>query len=342
MRIVAKTATIVSFVSIVGLPLMATGSYAITEIEESSRVNPLDILSGRSRHTSETNRAKRVKRKSPKRATKHTPKRSKNLKKVIYLTFDDGPDKGTANVIRVLREEGVEGTLFFIGRKVERNRALYNQALSMPNLLIANHTYSHADGKYENFYSRASTVVNDVNRAQTIIGGAKYLRLAGRNVWRLPRVYRNDYGLGKARRSTESPKYTVLSSRGYQIYGWDIEWHFDHSTGDPSYGADQMASRISTLYRSQHAVMPGKIVLLAHDNMFRTQSGLQKLRELVQILKADAWEFETISGFSQSTPAVFVRKKMHSQKKVIRIAMSKKEPKIANLKKQKRLLEMLR
>jgi len=342
MRIVTKIAAIFSFVSIVGLPLLATGNYAITETEESNRVNPLDILSGRAGHNSDQNRLKIVKKKSLKRAGKHTLRRNKNLQKVIYLTFDDGPGKGTANVIRVLREEGIEGTLFFIGRKIEKNRALYNQALSMPNLLIANHTYSHANGKYENFYNHISTVVNDVDRAQTIIGGAKYLRLAGRNVWRLPRIYRGDYGLSKTRRSIESPKYTALSNRGYQIYGWDIEWRFDHSTGNPSYGADQMASRIAALYRRQSVVKPGKIVLLAHDYMFRTQSGLQKLRELVQILKADAWKFETISDFSKSTPAVFVRRKSHPQKKVIRIAMSKKGPMTADLKKQKRLLDMLR
>ena len=309
------------------MPLCATDGYTITETEHSTNTSPLDILSGR---------------------VKHNPKKisgRKLARKTLYLTFDDGPGKGTANVLRILREESVEGTMFFIGKKVEGHRALYNQALSMPNLLIANHTYSHANGKYENFYSHTATVIKDVDRAQRIIGGAKYLRLAGRNVWRLPLVQRNDYSLSKARRAIESPKYTALSSRGYHIYGWDIEWQFDHTTGNPSYGADRMVSRINTLYRSQRLASQGKMVLLAHDAMFRTQNGLQQLRELVQVLKADAWQFETIDRFTQSTPAVFVRHKPSAvpPKKVIHLAMHKKSPLAARKPKQRRdILKILR
>ena len=212
----------------------------------------------------------------------------------------------------------------------------------MPNLLIANHTYSHANGKYARFYSSTATVVNDVDRAQRIIGGAKYLRLAGRNVWRLPSLYRNDYALSKRRSEIESPKYTALANRGYQIYGWDIEWHFDHATGNASYGADHMADRIETFYESRHLTKEGKIVLLAHDYMFRKDSGMQKLRELIQILKASGWQFETLGSYGSSTPAVFVQKKKHLHKKVIHLAMSKRDPVLEQRKKQKRLLLLLR
>ena len=322
MKNIIKTGIILLTYTIISIPLFATGSYGITETEGSVSLNPLDILSGRARY-----HPKKVSRRVLIKQTKKQRLRTrKDLKKTLYLTFDDGPGKGTANVLRVLEEESVEGTMFFIGRKVEGHRSLYNQALSMPNLLIANHTYSHANGKYEKFYSQITTVVKDVDRAQRIIGGAKYLRLAGRNVWRLPKYHKNDYALSKLHRNIESPKYTALSNRGYQIYGWDIEWQFNHSTGSPSYGAERMISRINALYRSRHIVSAGKMVLLVHDAMFRTQNGLQQLRELIQILKADAWQFETIDRFTQSTPAVFVHSKQ--PKKVIHLAMSKKSPSI--------------
>ncbi len=334
-----KISTILFTCTVALMPLCATGSYTITETERSVSINPLDILNGREKHHSRKVSGRKLIKQNGKQHLRTNIYRRKTL----YLTFDDGPGKGTANVLRILKEENVEGTMFFIGRKVERHRALYGQALSMPNLLIANHTYSHANGKYEKFYSHAATVIKDVDRAQRIIGGAKYLRLAGRNVWRLPQTQRNDYSLSKARRVIESPKYTALAGRGYHIYGWDIEWQFDHSTGKPSYSADHMISRINALYRSQHLVIQGKMVLLAHDAMFRTQSGLQQLRELIQILKADAWQFETIDHFTRSTPAVFVRNKASAASpKVIHLAMSKKSPLAQRSRQRKDILKILR
>ncbi len=334
MKLSYSLVSLMSTALLTWIPLSASSSYDITETEISSASNPLGLFSNKTtgQKTAET---------------VHNIPRKKRLplqgSKTLYLTFDDGPGKGTANVLRVLSEEGVEATMFFIGRNIEHHRSLYNQALSMPNLLIANHTYSHANGKYEQFYNSTVTVVNDIDRAQRIIGGAKYLRLAGRNVWRLPDVYRNDYALSKTRRLIESPKYTALSNRGYQIYGWDIEWHFDHVSGNASYGADQMANRIETLYQTQRLVKTGKMVLLAHDPMFKGAAGAGKLRELVQILKASGWQFETLSSYEYSTPAVFVRKKPSvKKKKVIRIAMRKKDPVLEQVKKQKRLLLMLR
>jgi peptidoglycan/xylan/chitin deacetylase (PgdA/CDA1 family) len=303
------------------LPLLASASsnYAVTETEASSHPNPLSILSTRERKhiapkpqitikkaLGKGSSQKAIAQKPPK---KRSYRVDKSQRKILYLTFDDGPLNGTGNVIRVLREEGVDATMFFIGKHIVKRRTLYRRALSMPNLLIANHTYSHANGKYARFYSNATRVVNDINRAQAIIGGAKYLRLAGRNVWRMPLVNRDDYALSSSRRTKEHPKYEALESRGYQIYGWDIEWNFHATTGRPAYGADRMAGRIERLYNSKRIAKSGKVILLAHDYMFRGQSGIYKLRELIHILRANGWEFATIDDYSSSTPETFMGKK---------------------------------
>jgi len=234
--------------------------------------------------------------------------------KILYLTFDDGPVTGTANVLRVLQEEGVDATLFFVGKHIQKSRALYRRAVSMPNLLIANHTYSHANGTYARFYSHISAVVQDIDSAQELIGGAKYLRLAGRNVWRLPAIQRDDQALTPYRRQIEKPKYEALANRGYQIYGWDIEWQFDHATGRPAYGAAWMASRIEQQYQKRHMAKSGKMILLAHDYMFRGKSGTQALRELIRTLKYNGWRFATIDAYSGQTPSVLAKRK-NTQKK---------------------------
>jgi len=320
MAIKTDTTWVLALLCSATISLTASGTYGISETEE-IHLSPLDAMRGESRvhHKRKDTATQTIQKKKPLRIERKIPRKitykvDHNGDKVIYLTFDDGPVPGTANVLRVLREEGVEATMFFVGKHIVKNRPLYHQAASMSNLLIANHTYSHANEKYARFYSHTSSLIDDIDHAQAIIGGAKYLRLAGRNVWRLPQVHRDDYALSTRRRLIERPKYDALESRGYQIYGWDIEWNFNHATGRPTYGAERMVGRIENSYNRHSMRKRDKIVLLAHDYMFRGRSGIHKLRMLIQLLKYNGWKFATIDGYSQSTPAVFAKesdKKSH-------------------------------
>jgi peptidoglycan/xylan/chitin deacetylase (PgdA/CDA1 family) len=42
----------------------------------------------------------------------------KNKKKKLYLTFDDGPNKGTKNVIDIIKDEDVPVSFFIVGEHV--------------------------------------------------------------------------------------------------------------------------------------------------------------------------------------------------------------------------------
>jgi len=232
--------------------------------------------------------------------------------KTLYLTFDDGPIGGTANLLRVLKEEDVKATMFCIGREVVNHSKLFHQELAMPNLLVANHTYTHANNHYRRFYnSPAAHVVADIDKAQHAIGGAKYLRLCGRNVWRLPTVKRDDWGISVAQRGREIPKYNALWDHGYFTYGWDVEWLFSHKTQRPLFNGEEMARRVNLRYQGTHTAKRGKVVLLAHDFMFRSAYNTQQLRTFIQIMKAQGWTFETIDDYSRETPGAYV----HTEKK---------------------------
>jgi peptidoglycan/xylan/chitin deacetylase (PgdA/CDA1 family) len=236
-------------------------------------------------------------------APKQIVRRKENdREKILYLTFDDGPVEGTQNVLKILEEEGVEATLFCVGRHVQKRKNLYLRALQMPNLLVANHTYSHANGHYSRFYSNLWGVMSDVEHAQLILGGRKYLRLAGRNVWRLPEVRRNDRALSPRRRSIEIPKYEELAKEGFYIYGWDVEWHFDHNSGRPLGSARQLADRIGAIWSRGRSAQRGKVVLLAHDFMFRDAASTEELRRFVRIMKRRGWTFRKIDQYSSSRP----------------------------------------
>ncbi len=247
---------------------------------------------------------------SPSQKTHKNPTHQNRSKKILYLTFDDGPCRGTANVLRILKEEGINATMFYIGRNVSKSPSLFHKALSMPNILVSNHTYSHANGHYRRFYSSpVQNVVYDIDRAQQLIGGAKYLRLCGRNVWRLPHVKRNDHGIKTAQRAREISKYDALANRGYYIYGWDLEWHFSYKNQRPLFGGEEMARRVNLIYNSGHLVRKNKVVLLAHDFMWRSRRSVEELRIFIRIMKAQGWSFDTINNYIHGTPAVFVKNK---------------------------------
>lgn len=67
-------------------------------------------------------------------------------KKVVYLTFDDGPSETvTPQVLDVLKAENVHATFFLIGKYVDKDQAskdLVKREFDEGNA-IGNHTYSH-------------------------------------------------------------------------------------------------------------------------------------------------------------------------------------------------------
>jgi peptidoglycan/xylan/chitin deacetylase (PgdA/CDA1 family) len=62
--------------------------------------------------------------------------------KCLALTFDDGPGKSTAKLLRVLKKERAKATFFLTGKYVDQRPALAKRTLAEGHA-IGNHTYSH-------------------------------------------------------------------------------------------------------------------------------------------------------------------------------------------------------
>lgn len=130
----------------------------------------------------------------------------------IYLTFDDGPQEGTTNVILdILRDEGVKAT-FFITNKgpdelVQREN---NEGHS-----VAIHTATH---DYSNLYSSVDAYYNDLKLVQDRI-----LRLTGKKsmLIRFPGGSSNTI----SRRFSPGIMSTLTEDvlkNGYRYYDWNI------------------------------------------------------------------------------------------------------------------------
>ncbi|MEI6080561.1 MAG: polysaccharide deacetylase family protein [bacterium] len=66
-----------------------------------------------------------------------------NSKKLVALTFDDGPTSGfTEAVLKILKEKSVKASFFMIGEKADKNKDLVLQVLKEGHEIGA-HTYTH-------------------------------------------------------------------------------------------------------------------------------------------------------------------------------------------------------
>jgi len=64
---------------------------------------------------------------------------------LVALTFDDGPDPvHTPEVLRVLREAGVQATFFMVGSKVQAYPEIARQVVAEGHT-VGNHSYTHRD-----------------------------------------------------------------------------------------------------------------------------------------------------------------------------------------------------
>lgn len=222
--------------------------------------------------------------------------------RIVYLTFDDGPLNGTANILDVLQAEQVPATLFMVGMHAEANagnRALVQQANSMPLVTIGNHSYSHAYNHYRHFYGDTEGVVADMLRANAVLGlkPAVHARLPGRDVFRLPSMSKDDNSLGLAQAGREDPDYEFVAASGFWLYGWDHEWVHEDS-GKPVQSVDHLVSEIDHLFCYGHFAKPGKLILLMHDEMFQDAfDGKANLTALIAALRLRHYSFGAIQTY---------------------------------------------
>lgn len=218
-------------------------------------------------------------------------------KKKIYLTFDDGPNLGTRNLLTILQDEKVPATMFLIGLQTNASteqKLMWNKLQTFPGIELCNHSYSHAwRNKFTPFYRRADAVIADFNHAQKLMSlPIPIARTPGRNAWRIDSLTRTD--LLKNKRVLD----TLHSKGGYVLVGWDLEWAFNHKNNQAIQTAGQLYAQVSTLFANNKTLTPNNLVILAHDQMWRTSDDSLRLVEFIQKLKANPnYELALISNY---------------------------------------------
>ena len=96
------------------------------------------------------------------------------VKREIYLTFDDGIQAGTEEVLALLKEKKVKATFFLTGVHLwyafsyypEKAKTILKEIYE--NHIIGNHSYSHANDHYSSFYRDAGVLIDNQSKRMNV------------------------------------------------------------------------------------------------------------------------------------------------------------------------------
>jgi len=193
---------------------------------------------------------------------------AKTTKRVVALTFDDGPNPPYTNqILDILKEYHVRATFFLIGQNVERYPEVAKR-IAAEGHQLGNHTYSHIDL----LQADRKVIEEEVDRANRVI---KHYTGQTPHVVRPPHGFRDAVVLD------------VMASRGLRVVEWSVscrDW--------TNPGTALIVERVLSQVRS------GSIILL-HDGdgiagaLPRAQT-VEATRIIVRELLKRGYEFVTV------------------------------------------------
>jgi peptidoglycan/xylan/chitin deacetylase (PgdA/CDA1 family) len=237
-----------------------------------------------------------VKKTEPPKPVKKTGQKKKKL----YITFDDGPNRVTKNVLHIVKDEQVPVSFFIVGEHVFASAGqtqMWDSLKMCAEIELCNHSFTHAHGHYEKFYKTPSGVVKDFQRTQDSLQLDNAIaRTPGRNIWRIDTLRFTDL-----KKSTEAAD--SLQKAGFVVIGWDLEWHYDPKTMSVTTTASELVNEVDSLFRHNKTRNADNLVLLAHDQVYaKTEDSLQ-LRQFLQLLKQkDEYELSVVSSYPGAAP----------------------------------------
>ncbi len=213
---------------------------------------------------------------------------------VIYLTIDDGPSMASQHINDLCITDSVPVNVFVIGTRVYTNdslRALFQLYQANPYIEIGNHSFSHANGHYHNYYSHTEDVIRDFDlNADTLLLKNKIARLPGRNTWRLNGRKRTDL-------TDDSTAADLLVMEGYRVFGWDIEWHSIIDSNHQILPVAGFIGQLKNMIHSKRSFTTGHIVILCHEYMFEEKRNQLQLDTLIRFIKQDGFIIRNLGAY---------------------------------------------
>ena len=191
---------------------------------------------------------------------------SSSKEKIIYLTFDDGPNpQSTEWILNLLKEHKAKATFFCLGKNVHQSPELFAKIKSDGHA-VGNHGKNHLNG----YNTSLQDYVVDVKESQKIIPS---------------KLFRPAYG-----RITRS-QFREVKKLGYQIIFWSLLTHdFDATLNSET--------RKKIILKK---TKPGS-VLVFHDSDKAFSQLKNELPGLMKVWRGMGFRFERIIESIETKP----------------------------------------
>ena len=215
--------------------------------------------------------------------TKQYPVRTDG-KKVVYLTFDDGPSTtNTPQVLDILDNYNVKATFFVLGSSIDKSekaKEVLKETVKRGHA-IANHTYGHDYSYlYPNRTMNVDNILSDLEKSQNSMKAVLGKDFSTR-VIRLPGGYWSWQG--------RTPMKEAMDNKGY----YNVDWNaLNKDAEGKKKNADELLQCVkdSVEFLGPNA---DSVVLLMHDTYGKEET-VNALPRIIEYLQSQGFEFRSI------------------------------------------------
>lgn len=199
----------------------------------------------------------------------------KSDKKMVFLTFDDGPSKAvTIPILDLLKQENIKATFFVLGSRVELYPDIVKREYEEGHY-IANHGYSHM---YSQIYSSVQTVLDEYNKTNDAVRSAIGVEEYNSHLFRFPGgVPGGRYAQLKKEAVAELDKNNIAH----------VDWNA--LTGDAE-GKTSVNELIEELQKTMGE--KNSLVILMHD-AGNKKTTYEALPTVISMLREKGYEFKS-------------------------------------------------
>ena len=197
-------------------------------------------------------------------------------KKVIYLTFDDGPSKkDTPKVLDVLKKYNVDATFFVIGKNAEKNPEILKRMVREGHS-VACHSYSHS---YDVLYGSTEGFREEITKTREVVKN-----IIGENyadIIRFP---------GGAFREERAEFKEILIEENMPFVNWNC------LTGDSETKNPVPANLLARAKKTASKAPENCLVMLMHDTGTK-QATVDALPGIIEYFMDLDYEFCTLTRY---------------------------------------------
>lgn len=216
-------------------------------------------------------------------------------KKIIYLTFDDGPSVTTNKILDTLKEKDVKATFFLIGNQIvgfeDTVKRIHKEGHS-----IGLHTYTH---KFKRIYNNNDNFIKEMKHCSDEINN---ITGVNPNIIRFP---------GGSRKHLNNEFLCRLHEENFKIYDWNLQV----SDGiNPNLSSNKLFKEATA---DNDSISP--IILLMHCD-YMHKNTCKALPEIIDYYKQQGYIFKPIT---EDTPELYFPPSKRTLKSIWDIMTSK-------------------